>query len=78
MKFSKRESGRDYHYVNYENAENDGWRYIDSDEEWHHIDDGEIVQCEHCGEWILISDTEDGTCPACGVVLDEVLDETVA
>ena len=73
-----RESGRDYHYVNYENAENDGWRYIDSDEEWHHIDDGEIVQCEHCGEWILISDTEDGTCPACGVVLDEVLDETVA
>ena len=44
----------DCHYVSEENAENDGWHEVNG--EWYHENNGEIVQCLDCDEWILVED----------------------
>lgn len=59
--------GEDYHYLDEENAELDGFHCVNGD--WYHEGDGEIVQCTDCDEWIHIDDAVevDGQyyCPDC-------------
>lgn len=59
--------GEDRHYLDEENAELDGFHCVNGD--WYHEDDGEIVQCTDCDEWIHIDDAVevDGQyyCPDC-------------
>ena len=46
--------GEEYHYLNEENAELDGFHFVDGN--YYHEDDGDIVQCTDCGDWILFED----------------------
>ena len=59
--------GEDYHYLDEDNAEIDGFHCVNGD--WYHEDDDEIVQCANCDEWIHIDDAVevDGEyyCPDC-------------
>lgn len=59
--------GEDYHYLDEDNAELDGFHCVNGD--WYHEDDNEIVQCANCDEWIHIDDVieVDGKyyCPDC-------------
>ena len=68
--------GYDYHYENEEHANRDGWHYIESDNEWHREQDGEIFQCPECDEWFLLEDrveTADGYC--CSDCAEDLLEE---
>ena len=45
-----------YYYANSENAEADGWHWIESIDDWRREDEDDVIQCEDCGEWILLED----------------------
>lgn len=63
----------EFHYVDEESANNDGW--IEIDGEWHRRDDEDVIECPHCGAYTLASHEE---CLACGAIIhDEELDEAV-
>lgn len=65
-------------YMTMENANEDGWYYIESRDDWYHRDEHEISRCPHCGEWYLEEDADDGTCPECGVVIStDMIEEAV-
>lgn len=56
----------DYHYINVENAENDGWALIDG--EWYNTDDDNVIECPHCGGWTLADHDE---CLQCGALIND-------
>lgn len=56
----------DYHYINVENAENDGWALIDG--EWYNTDDTNVIECPHCGGWTLADHDE---CLQCGALIND-------
>lgn len=65
--------GVEYHYLDEENANNDGWVEIDG--EWYREDDDEVITCPHCGAYTL-ADREE--CLECGAIIENEneLDET--
>lgn len=62
--------GIEYHYLDEENANNDGWVEIDG--EWYREDDDEVITCPHCGAYTL-ADREE--CLECGAIIENEEDE---
>lgn len=64
----------DYHYINVENAESDGWALING--EWYNTDDENVIECPHCGEWTLADHDE---CLQCGALIndEDLIDEAM-
>ena len=56
----------DFHYLNEEHAEMDGWVYIR--DEWYRTGDSNIIECPHCGAWTFADEDE---CVECGESIRE-------
>ena len=64
----------DFHYVDEENANNDGWIELDGD--WYREDDDNVIECPHCGEHTLADRDE---CLMCGAIIndEDIIDDAV-
>lgn len=56
----------DFHYLDIENANNDGWLLLD--DEWYTEDDSNVIECPHCGCYTLADHDE---CLECGAIINE-------
>ena len=64
-------NGYEHHFLNVENAYNNGW--VNIEEDWYNIHSDEIIACPHCGAWTLANRNE---CLECGATIEDELDET--
>lgn len=67
------EDGKYFRYV--DDAFLYGYRYIEEDDIW--VTEDKTGYCEQCGNYYLLENANDNTCPNCGCVLNEEVEREV-